>query len=258
MTGPVETGSGRHRAPAGSDNGEPAAGSDDPQPGGPTVGADGDSAAHAEAFGPRAHLAMRYAAWLTGAATLRGLIGPREAAQVWNRHILNSVALSTLIEPNTAVLDLGSGAGLPGIPLALARPDLTVVLVEPKQRRVDFLTEVVADLGISVQIVRGRCTASGIVVLPEGSGPAPDQVPVVICRAVASLAELGRWSAPLLRGGGELLAMKGESATEELRRDADALGRLGLHGGSVHNLVSPDGSPTTVVRVRKGRVSRET
>lgn len=231
---------------------------DDLEPGRSAVDPDGDSVAHAEAFGPRAQLAERYAAWLTGAAIIRGLIGPREAEHVWDRHILNSVTLATLIEPNTAVLDLGSGAGLPGIPLALARPDLRVVLVEPKQRRVDFLTEVVADLGISVQIVRGRCTPSGIVVLPEGSGPAPDQVPVVTCRAVASLAELGRWSAPLLVNGGELLAMKGESADEELRRDADSLGRLGLHGGHVHNLVAPDGSPTTVVRVRKGRVSRET
>lgn len=238
--------------------GAPAAVPADPESGQSLVGPNGASYALAEIFGPRAQLAQRYAEWLTGAAIVRGLIGPREDAHVWDRHILNCVTLATLIEPNTAVLDLGSGAGLPGIPLALARPDLTVVLVEPKQRRVDFLTEVVADLGITVQIVRGRCTPAGIVVLPEGSASAPDQVSVVTCRAVASLAELGRWSAPLLLNGGDLLAMKGESAAEELRRDADSLGRLGLHGGSVHNLVAPDGSPTTVVRVRKGRVSRET
>ena len=118
------------------------------------------------------------------------------------------------------MVDLGSGAGLPGIPLALARPDLSVVLVEPLARRVDWLREVVEDLGLPVEVERGRAEESGVRARWEGAD-------VVTARAVAPLARLAGWALPLLRTGGALLALKGASAADEVARDAAAVRRLG-------------------------------
>lgn len=224
-------------------------------------------AAAAEVFGARLPLAEAFATWLVGPGIARGLIGPREADQIWARHLLNGVAIAELIGPGSVVVDLGSGAGLPGIPLLLARPDLDLVLVEPKERRTEFLVEVCADLGLRARVVRARATPTGLVQLPEGSpGALVPAADVVTARAVASIADLARWAAPLLRPGGRLLAVKGSTAHEELVRDRPILDRLGFKRPEVVSLGSaiypagPDGAPTatTVIAMSWGHVSRET
>jgi 16S rRNA (guanine527-N7)-methyltransferase len=171
-------------------------------------------------FGDRLILARRFASHLATTGIERGLIGPREAARVWDRHLLNCAVVAELVPDGARVVDVGSGAGLPGIPLALARPDLSVVLVEPLARRVDWLREVVEDLGLPVEIERGRAEEPGVRARWEGAD-------VVTARAVAPLARLAGWALPLLRTGGTLLALKGGSASDEVARDASAVRRLG-------------------------------
>lgn len=171
-------------------------------------------------FGPRLDQAEQYAELLAGAGVERGLIGPREAERLWDRHLLNSGAVSELLESGDRVVDLGSGAGLPGIPLAIARPDLHVVLVEPLLRRSKFLAEAVALLRLQVEVVRGRAEEPAVV---AGVGGAD----AVVSRAVAPLNKLAKWSLPLLRPGGRMLAIKGERAAHEVgehRRVMIALG----------------------------------
>lgn len=161
-----------------------------------------------ELFAERLPLALRYAEWFTGAGVERGLVGPRETERVWQRHILNCVAVGALIEPGSLVVDLGSGAGLPGIVLAIARPDLRIVLVESMLRRAAFLEEVVADLALrSVSVRRARAEE----LRKEGL-----QADVVTARAVAPMDRLASWAAPLLREGGALLALKGTGIVEEM------------------------------------------
>lgn len=177
-------------------------------------------AAAAEVFGDRLGLAVRYAELLSTAGVERGLIGPREVDRLWDRHILNSAAVAELIEPGARVVDIGSGAGLPGLPLAIARPDLRVALVEPMLRRTEFLAEAVAELGLPVEVVRGRAEETGVRDRVGGAD-------VVVSRAVAALEKLAGWSFPLLRVGGRMLAMKGERAEAEVadgRRSMRALG----------------------------------
>ena len=116
----------------------------------------------ADVFRENLDRAERYASILAGAGVERGLIGPREADRLWDRHILNSAAIGELVEPREQIADIGSGAGLPGIPLALARPDVRVTLIEPLLRRSDFLREVVDDLGVDVAVVRGRAEEQGV------------------------------------------------------------------------------------------------
>lgn len=171
-------------------------------------------------FGPRLPLARRYAEHLVTTGVERGLIGPREAPRVWDRHVLNCAVVADLVPDGARVVDVGSGAGLPGIPLALARPDLQIALVEPLARRVDWLDEVVADLGIDVRVDRGRAEEIAVRRRWEGAD-------VVTARAVAPLARLAGWALPLLLNGGRLLAMKGASAAEEITRDSPAVRRLG-------------------------------
>src|SRR4051812_1196632 len=168
-----------------------------------------ETRAAAEAlFGPRLPLAVAYADALATSGAERGLIGPREVPRIWDRHLLNCVVLAELISADVELADVGSGAGLPGLPIAIARPDVTVSLVEPLLRRVVWLREVVEELGLSnVEIIRGRAN-----VVAE-AGQAFD---VVTARAVAPLTGLLELCLPLVRPGGELLAMKGESAAEEL------------------------------------------
>jgi 16S rRNA (guanine527-N7)-methyltransferase len=171
-------------------------------------------------FGPQVAVARAYVSWLVGAGVQRGLIGPREPARIWSRHVLNCAVVAPLLPHAARVVDVGSGAGLPGIPLLLARPDLGVVLVEPMERRCVFLVEVLDALGlVNCRVVRGRAED----VVRELSG-----ADVVTSRAVAPLAKLAAWSAPLARVGGEMLALKGSSAASELDRDRDVLRRLGL------------------------------
>lgn len=177
-------------------------------------------AAAARVFGERLDLARRYCAALAHAGVERGLIGPREVPRLWERHILNCAVVGELIEEGASVVDIGSGAGLPGIPLAIARPDLRITLVEPLLRRTVFLSEFIEDAGLDVRVVRGRAEQSGV--LKEAGG-----ADVVTSRAVAPLAKLAHWSLPLLRDHGRMLALKGTSAAEELERDGAELIRDG-------------------------------
>jgi 16S rRNA (guanine527-N7)-methyltransferase len=194
-------------------------------------------------FGERYPLAERYAALLAGSGVDRGLLGPREADRLWERHLLNSAVLGELVPEGARVLDVGSGAGLPGIPLALARPDLAVVLLEPMARRVIWLREVLAVLGLAISVHRGR--AEDPQVRQECGGN-----DVVTARAVAPLGQLARWSLPLVTPGGRLLAVKGATAEQEVARDADAVRTAG--GAAVEivrcgaTIVRP---PTTVIVV---------
>ncbi|WP_214370207.1 16S rRNA (guanine(527)-N(7))-methyltransferase RsmG [Pseudonocardia sp. H11422] len=199
----------------------------------------------AEVFGDRLPAARRYAEHLATSGVVRGLIGPREAGRVWDRHILNCAVAAELIPHGARLVDVGSGAGLPGIPLALARPDLHVVLIEPLARRVDWLDEVIEDLGIPVVVERGRAEEAAVRRRWEGAD-------VVTARAVAPLARLAGWALPLLRPGGTLLAVKGASAAEEVVRDVAAVRKSG--GGEPRvvrcgaGVVDP---PSTVVLVER-------
>lgn len=200
-----------------------------------------------EIFGARLDLARRYAEHLATSGVERGLIGPREAPRLWERHVLNCAVVAELVPSGARLVDVGSGAGLPGIPLALARPDLQVVLVEPLARRVGWLAEVVADLGLPVEVERGRAEETVVRRRWEGAD-------VVTARAVAPLARLAAWSLPLLRRDGLLLALKGASAGDEVARDTAAVRRL---GGGVPRVVRCGGElvdpPATVVVVERAR-----
>ena len=201
-------------------------------------------------FGDRLELARRYAELLAGPGVERGLLGPREVDRIWERHILNSAALAELIAPGARVVDIGSGAGLPGVPLAIARPDLRVALVEPMLRRAEFLTEVVEALGIPVEVIRGRAEEPAI----RSSAAGAD---VVVSRAVADLGKLTRWSMPLLRPGGRMLALKGERAAAEVAECGREMAALGAIGVEVvrcgMSLLSP--AATVVVAVRAERTA---
>ena len=192
-------------------------------------------------FGVRLDLAVRYAEMLASAGVERGLIGPREVDRLWERHILNSAALGEVIDPDARVIDIGSGAGLPGVPLAIARGDLTIELVEPMLRRSDFLAEAVQELGVRAAVRRGR--AEDPAIRDECGG-----ADVVTSRAVADLVKLTRWSLPLLRPGGRMLALKGERAADEVTEHKAAMARLGARDIEVvrcgASYLTP---PTTVV-----------
>ncbi len=201
----------------------------------------------ADIFGELLPQARAYADLLAGAGVQRGLIGPREADRLWGRHLLNCAVVGDLIHPAASVLDVGSGAGLPGIPLALARPDVSVTLLEPMARRVAFLTEVVSDLGLAnVVIVRGRAEDGAVRRLLGTSQ-------VVTARAVAGLDRLAGWCLPLLAPTGELLALKGASAQAELDAARVALRAVGAASAEVVRCgVGVLPTPTTVVRVVAG------
>ncbi|HEX5407674.1 MAG TPA: 16S rRNA (guanine(527)-N(7))-methyltransferase RsmG [Pseudonocardiaceae bacterium] len=208
-------------------------------------GHDTTSSAAQRLFGERLPLAERFVALLTEHGVSRGLIGPREVDRLWDRHVLNSAAIVELVPEAATLVDVGSGAGLPGIPLAIARPDLRVTLLEPMARRIAWLTEVVDELGIDIQVVRGRAEEPDVRRAVGG-------VDVVTARAVAPLAKLAGWCLPLVVPSGVLLALKGESANEELARDADLVRRA----GGIEQSVATCGAdvlpvPTTVVVVRR-------
>lgn len=163
-------------------------------------------------FGPRLPLARTYVESLCTVAVDRGLFGPREPERVWERHVLPGAALGELVPPNVRVADVGSGAGLPGIPLVIARPDVRLTLVEPMQRRVQYLNEVAEALRLDITVVRAR-----------GESAAGVDVDVVVARAVAPLSRLLPLTLPLLGSGGTVLAVKGRSAETELHEAAAAL-----------------------------------
>lgn len=183
-------------------------------------GGGGLPSAAAAVFGERLGAAERYAALLADAGVKRGLIGPREADRLWERHLLNSAAVGELLRAGESVVDVGSGAGLPGIPLALARPDVRVTIVEPMLRRTEFLREAIEALGLEVDIVRGRAEEPSV---RERAGGAD----VVVSRAVGPLDKLTKWCLPLLRPGGRMLAMKGERASEEVEQQRRVMASLG-------------------------------
>ncbi|MEU1007101.1 16S rRNA (guanine(527)-N(7))-methyltransferase RsmG [Streptomyces sp. NPDC005890] len=198
-----------------------------------------------EVFGDRFADAVRYAELLAEAGVQRGLIGPREVPRLWERHLLNCAVLSEAVPEGVTVCDVGSGAGLPGIPLALVRDDLNITLLEPLLRRTNFLTEVVELLGLDhVTVVRGRAE--------EVLGKLPP-VHVVTARAVAPLDRLAAWGIPLLRPYGEMLALKGDTAEAELKAAATALSKLGAVETSILHVGEGVVDPlSTVVRVEVG------
>lgn len=182
-------------------------------------------------FGERIGLVQRFTAILADTGVSHGLIGPREVPRLWERHVLNCAVIADAFPEEASLVDVGSGAGLPGVALAVVRPDLDVHLVEPMLRRTTWLESVVADLELpNVTVHRGRAEEFAGVLL----------APFVTARAVARLDKLARWCVPLLAEDGTLVAMKGRSAADELEEDRRALEKLGLvdavvteHGGSV-------------------------
>jgi 16S rRNA (guanine527-N7)-methyltransferase len=179
---------------------------------------------------------QRYAELLKGAGIERGLIGPKEGDRIWERHIANCIPITTILPENVRLVDIGSGAGLPGIVITLARPDLKVSLIEPLQRRVDFLNEVVAELGIPVEVIRGRAER------------VKKQFEIVTARAVAPLEKLITISWHMIPKGGSLMAMKGESAAEELAATTLKKGST----AELHEISLPNLPIARVIQVKKG------
>lgn len=175
-----------------------------------------DEAVIASVFGDQTKAMGQYVDILSSRGIDWGLIGPRERDRLWERHALNSVAVSSRIPSGATVVDVGSGAGLPGIPLAILRPDLSVTLLEPLLRRANFLNLAVEELELSdrVQVIRGRAEEHR------------RRYDVVTCRAVAPLPRLLGWCLPLVSPGGRLIALKGSSASEEVVSAKDDLRRL--------------------------------
>jgi len=192
----------------------------------------------AATFGPALAQAQAYARLLTEAGTDRGIMGPGEAARIWDRHLLNCAAISRLIPARCSLVDLGSGAGLPGIVLAILLPHARVTLVEPMARRVEFLNECVTALNLTnTEVLRGR-----------GEDLAGKlSADVVASRAVAPLDKLAGLSVGLARSGGRVLAMKGASAPSELARARPELARLGIADARVEVARTPDGLVSATV-----------
>ncbi|MGH3251718.1 MAG: 16S rRNA (guanine(527)-N(7))-methyltransferase RsmG [Trebonia sp.] len=198
-----------------------------------------------DVFGGALDKARRYAELLATDGVTRGLIGPRETERLWDRHLLNCAMVSELLPERGVLVDIGSGAGLPGVVLAMLRPSLQVILLEPLLRRSVFLEECVAELGLSnATVVRARAEEKSVTRL---------KADIATARAVAPLGRLADWAARLLRPGGELLAIKGRSAEEEVVAARPVLSRLGVRSTEVlqagHGRVI---SATTVVRVVMG------
>ena len=185
-----------------------------------------------------------YADLLATVGVDHGLIGPREIPRLWSRHLLNSAVVAEpdagLVPESSAVADVGSGAGLPGLVWALARPDLQVTLIEPLLRRANFLQEAIEQLGLTqrVSVVRGR----GEEVTAQWA-----RFDVVTARAVAPLPKLLGWTVPLLKPGGRLLALKGRQAPEELLDAAELIRRFGLQQATVLHVGAPWVDPATTV-----------
>jgi 16S rRNA (guanine527-N7)-methyltransferase len=203
-----------------------------------------------DVFGDALAQARLYGELLATDGVTRGLIGPRETERLWDRHLLNCAVVAELLPEHGVLVDIGSGAGLPGIVLAMLRPSLDVVLLEPLLRRSVFLEECVTALGLSnATVVRARA---------EDKAAAHIKADIATARAVAPLDRLVGWAAPLLRPGGELLAIKGQSAEEEIEAARGVLSRLGVRSAEVlqagHGRVI---SATTVVRVVMGGHGRE-
>ncbi len=177
-----------------------------------------------------------YAEFLTTAGIERGLIGPREGERIWDRHIFNCLPITQLLPQGASLFDIGSGAGLPGIVIALARPDLKVTLIEPLERRVEFLNEAVAAIattGVEIAVIRGRAQ------------DVKKSADFVTARAVAPMEKLKKMSWHMVKTGGSLLAMKGESAANEM---------VGIKGAELHEIKLEGIELGRVISVRKGSV----
>ena len=170
-----------------------------------------------------------YAHFLTTAGIERGLIGPREGERIWERHIFNCLPVTQLLPQGASLFDIGSGAGLPGIVIALARPDLSVTLIEPLERRVSFLTEAVD--GLNIEVIRGRAQ------------DVKKSADFVTARAVAPLEKLKKMSWHMVKTGGSLLAMKGESASAEME---------GVKGATLHEITLEGIELGHIVAIKKG------
>jgi 16S rRNA (guanine527-N7)-methyltransferase len=179
---------------------------------------------------------QRYAELLSSTGIERGLIGPKEGDRIWERHIANCIPITTIIPQGVRVADIGSGAGLPGIVIALARPDLKVTLIEPLQRRVDFLNEVVAELALDIEVIRGRAER------------VKKQFEIVTARAVAPLEKLIQISWHMIPRGGSLMAIKGESAADEITATTLKKGST----AELHEISLPNLPIARVIEVKKG------
>lgn len=196
-------------------------------------------------FGPGLNGATRFAELLADQGVLRGVIGPRELDRLWPRHLVNSAVVAELVPSGSRVVDVGSGAGFPGIPLALARPDLEITLLEPMARRVAWLAEVVRELRLTVVVERGRAEESAV-------RARLSRFDVATARAVAPIGRLAGWCLPLVRPGGQLLALKGERAADELDEDRDVVRRAGgEHARIVRCGQDINEIPTTVVMIQR-------
>lgn len=198
-------------------------------------------AAAEKIFGCRLDLAKRYVEHLATSGTERGLIGPREIPRLWSRHVLNCAVIESEIAHGSHVADVGSGAGLPGLCLAIARPDLELTLIEPLERRVIWLQEVVDDLELgNVTVMRSRAELAVGTVVAD----------VVTARAVSALSNLAGLCIPLLGGKGVVVAIKGRSAGEEIEKAAKVIRRMGGRETSVVTVGAELlEEPTTVVRI---------
>jgi 16S rRNA (guanine527-N7)-methyltransferase len=204
----------------------------------------------ADVFGGALDQARRYAELLATDGVTRGLIGPRETERLWDRHLLNCAVVSELLPERGVLVDIGSGAGLPGVVLAMLRPSLRVILLEPLLRRSVFLEECVAELALAnATVLRARA---------EDKAAAHIEADIATARAVAPLDRLVGWAVRLLRPGGQLLAIKGQSAGDEITAAQPVLSRLGVRSAEVlqagHGRVV---MATTVVRVVMGGHGRE-
>lgn len=194
-------------------------------------------------FGPQEPLIRSYADILATRGIEWGLLGPRETPRLWQRHIFNCAAMLSLLPEGATVCDIGSGAGLPGLVLAIGRPDVRVSLVEPLQRRVTFLETAVEELGLGerVEVLRGRAEE-----FDAGEG-----FDVVTSRAVGALTKLVAWSAPLMAADGEVLALKGASAEAEIEKAGKELRKAGLTAEVLRVQADARTEPTSVVRLRR-------
>ena len=195
-------------------------------------------------FGDRLDLAKRYVTHRATSGIERGLLGPREVPRLWSRHVLNCAIIESLMEQDAEVADVGSGAGLPGLCLAIARPDLKLTLIEPLERRCIWLTEVIDDLGLdNVTVMRGRAEQMVETINAR----------YVTARAVSALSNLAGLTIPLLHGKGDLIAIKGRSAAEEIDKAQKVIRKLG--GTKTEVLTVGEDileEVTTVVRIKVG------
>ena len=195
-----------------------------------------------ELFGLAFAGAERFAEMLVAEGELRGLVGPRELPRLWTRHIVNSAALAPFLPARGTVADVGSGAGFPGIVVALLRLDLEMTLIESMERRVEWLTYVVRELDLdNVTVHRARAEE------------VRDRFDAVTARAVANLTKLVRMTAPLLRQGGRLLALKGAKAEAEVEAAKYVMKKARLETAIVHDVVTPGEEVTRIVEVRRPR-----